>query len=140
MKGRTAGILGGAAGLALVATTLLAAPGTLGTPWQRAQVFATCSGRLAAVGTRQHADRNPAWSETLEQREMFERMLEATLPAAIEHGVPDNEPVRWRSAGWVEMAVLLLDMFRNEDPGRAAQARHALEGRVADCTGLLLGS
>lgn len=132
-------IPGGALVLALAVPAAFAAPQTPGTPWKRAEVFAVCSGRLAAMATRQHADRDPAWSETRAQREMFDLLLEATLPVAMEHGVPRDEPVRWRSAGWGEMAVLLSDMIHAGDAGRTARAETALKQRIADCTGLLLG-
>ncbi|SIO22711.1 hypothetical protein SAMN05444722_0909 [Rhodovulum sp. ES.010] len=139
MAGMTTRILGGALAVALLAPAARAAPDTPGTPWKRAEVFATCSGRLAAVATRQQADGNPAWSETRAHREMFDLMLEATLPSAMEFGVPRDEPVRWRSAGWVEMAGLLADMVYSGDAGRTARAQDALTARMADCTGLLLG-
>lgn len=128
--------LRGAACVILTASATLALPGT---PWKRAEVFATCSGRLAALAVRQQAMDDPAWAETLEQRDMFDMMLDATLPAALENGVPGNEPLRWRSAGWSETAVLLADMEYSFDSARAARAEAALGHRIADCRALLLG-
>ncbi|TCP43109.1 hypothetical protein [Rhodovulum marinum] len=139
MAASTERILGGALAAALCAPAALAAPSTPATPWQRAELFATCSGRLAAMATRQHADRDPAWSETAEQRAMFDMMLDATLPSAMDHGVPQDAPLRWRSAGWVEMAGLLADISYSDDPGRMTRARDALTARIGACTGLLLG-
>jgi len=110
-----------------------------GTPWKRAEVFATCSGRLAALAARQQAERDPASTDTMRQREMFELMLEATLPEAVTYGVPQDEPLRWRSAGWVETAGLLADITYAGDEIRTSRAAAALDARISDCTGLLLG-
>ncbi|MBL3594922.1 hypothetical protein JMM63_04945 [Rhodovulum sulfidophilum] len=124
---------------ALILATAPAHPAPPGTPWKRAEVFATCSGRLAAVSARQQAEHDPDWPRTVSQRDMFNLMLEATLPEAIRFGVPRREPVLWRSAGWSEMAGLLADIAYSGDRGRAERARAALARRLSDCTGLLLG-
>jgi len=127
------------------ATLLLLAPAAGGaanmpaTPWTRAEVFATCSGRLAALGARQQADRDPASAATLRQRDMFNLMLDATMDAAMRYGVPPREDLRWRSAGWVETATLLADITYSGDAIRTARAEAALSARIADCTELLLG-
>lgn len=139
MSGMSKRIAAGALCLTLVATAGSASR-IPGSPWQRAEVFATCSGLLAALGTRQRAEHDPAWTHTLRQREMFDLLLEATLPAAVHYGVPQDEPKRWRSTGWVQAATLLADIAYAFDDGRATRAAAALEVRVADCTGLLLGS
>lgn len=136
MTGFLTTALRGAACVILTASATLALPGT---PWKRAEVFATCSGRLAALAVRQQAARDPGWTETLEQRDMFDMLLEATLPAALENGVPGDEHLRWRSAGWSETAVLLADMEYSFDSRRAARAEAALDHRIADCRSLLLG-
>lgn len=128
-----------ATGLALCATTATGTPAMPGTPWKRAEVFATCSGRLAALSARQQAEDDPGWQDTLRQRDMFDMMLEATLPRAVQYGVPEDEPLRWRSSGWSETAVLLSNVSYSFDEGRVARARAALAARIADCTGLLLG-
>ncbi|MBL3568490.1 hypothetical protein JMJ94_03115 [Rhodovulum visakhapatnamense] len=125
--------------LALAASAAAARPATPGTPWKRAELFATCSGRLSAITARQQAVDDPAWPRTMDQRDMFNLMLEATLPEAIRFGVPKDEPVLWRSAGWAEMAGLLADIAYSFDSGRADRARAALADRMSDCTGLLLG-
>lgn len=139
MAGKRPSALGGAAVLALIATAATAAPPMPGTPWKRAEVFATCSGRLAALAVRQQANRDPDWAHTRDLRDMFDLMLDATLPAAVDHGVPQDEPLRWRSAGWTEAAVLLADISYSHDSHRAERAAAALEARITDCTGLLLG-
>ncbi|MEX5727023.1 hypothetical protein Ga0609869_000376 [Rhodovulum iodosum] len=128
--------LRGAVCVVLTASATLALPGT---PWKRAEVFATCSGRLAALAVRQKAMENPDWTDTLRQRDMFDMLLDATLPAAQANGVPGGEHLRWRSAGWTDTAVLLADMEYSFDRARVARAEAALDTRIADCTTLLLG-
>jgi len=139
MTGKTPSLCGGAVLLALSATIAPAAPAMPGTPWKRAEIFATCSGRLAALAARQQAEGNPDLEATLEHRDMFDLMLEATLPDAVAFGVPESQPVRWRSEGWTETAVLLADISYSFDSGRAKRARAALDTRIGDCRGLLLG-
>jgi len=139
MGKRAASALIGGLAILLAGPVPSTAGNTPGTPWKRAEVFATCSGRLAALAARQQAERDPASTDTVRQREMFELMLEATLPEAVTYGVPQDEPLRWRSAGWVETAGLLADMTYAGDEIRTARAAAALDARISDCTGLLLG-
>ncbi|MGC9370741.1 MAG: hypothetical protein ACP5DX_14475 [Paracoccaceae bacterium] len=128
--------LRGAACLTLMASATLALPGT---PWKRAELFATCSGRLAAMAAHQQAMDQPGWTATLDRRDSFDLMLEATLPEAIAHGVPRDEAKRWRAHGWTEIAVLLADSSYSFDEGRARRARAALQARIGDCQSVLLG-
>jgi len=128
--------LRGAACLTFMASATLALPGT---PWKRAELFATCSGRLAAMAAHQQAMDQPAWAATLDRRDSFDMLLEATLPDAIAHGVPQGEAKRWRATGWSEIAVLLADSSYSFDEGRAQRARAALQARIGDCQAVLLG-
>lgn len=109
-----------------------------GTPHERAQVFATCSGRLSAMATRQRAERNPAAARTEEIRAGFEMLLDATLPAAIDRGVPVDMAVLWHAAGWHEIAYLLADVHYSADPGRVRRARDRMQARLDDCREMLL--
>ncbi|ARE40013.1 hypothetical protein RGUI_1872 [Rhodovulum sp. P5] len=132
-------LLGGAFLLTVTTTTAIGAPAMPGTPWKQAEVFSICSGRLAALAARQQANDDPQSTRTLRQRDMFDLMLEATLPDAVSYGVPEDEPLRWRSSGWSETAILLSNISYSFDAGRVERAQAALEQRIADCTGLLLG-
>lgn len=130
-------VLRGAACLLLTATTALALPGT---PWKRAEVFATCSGRMAALATRQQALQDPGYPATQTSRETFDLLLDATLPSAIAHGVPEGQALRWHSVGWSEVAVLLADADYSFDSLRAEKARQALDLRIQDCNALILSA
>lgn len=129
--------LRGAACLMLMASATLALPGT---PWKRAEVFATCSGRLAALAAHQQAMDQPEWMRMAETRETFDLMLDATLPEALAYGVPDGESTRWRAGGWSEVAVLLADAIYSSDTTRAERAQTALRARIGDCTALILSA
>ena len=104
----------------------------------RAEVFATCAGRLAALATNQASLGNPDHERTSQARDLFDIMLEATIPAALDDGVPDNVPGLWRSAGWAEIASLLNDMHYSLDNGRSNRAKTAIEARITDCERLVL--
>ncbi|MEC8796468.1 MAG: hypothetical protein VXX48_09050, partial [Pseudomonadota bacterium] len=75
---------------------------------------------------------------TSQARDLFDIMLEATIPAALDDGVPDNVPGLWRSAGWAEIASLLNDMHYSLDNGRSNRAKTAIEARITDCERLVL--
>lgn len=128
-------VLRGVACLLVTATTALALPGT---PWKRAELFATCSGRMAALATNQQALKDPGWSATQSNREMFDLLLDTTLPEAMAHGVPQGEAERWRAGGWTEVAVLLADVSYSFDPLRAHLAQEALSLRIEDCKAVIL--
>lgn len=119
----------------LTATAALALPGT---SYERAELFATCAGRMAALATSQRALNHPETGSTEQVREDFDMMLDATLPAALSQGVPPNEPRLWRSSGWSEIASLLADAQYSFDLRRAERAQDALEARIRDCRAILL--
>ena len=105
---------------------------------KRAEVFATCAGRLAAMATRLHALEDPGAAQAARLSADFAALLEATLPAALEAGVPPAQPARWRAGGWREAAHLLAEVQYSFDAGRARRAEGALEARLADCRALVL--
>jgi hypothetical protein len=107
-------------------------------PHQRAEVFATCSGRLAALSTRLDALDDPGAAQAKRLSEDFAALLDATLPAALAAGVPPNQPERWRASGWGEAAHLLAEVQYSFDQGRAARAEAALAARLDDCRALIL--
>ncbi|KAJ55734.1 hypothetical protein ACMU_13690 [Actibacterium mucosum KCTC 23349] len=108
------------------------------TPWQQAEMFAVCSGRLSALSVHEQANRKAGHAETEAHRQTFEALLEATMPAAIEHGVPENQAGVWRSNGWVEIAGLLADANYSMDAKRADRAEAELKQRIATCRDMVL--
>ncbi|SMX33899.1 hypothetical protein [Actibacterium lipolyticum] len=125
-------------GVALSALTASAALTLPSTAHERAEVFAKCSGRLSALATNQRALKNPDVSTTERAHQNFEMMLSATLPDAIERGVPTSKPILWHASGWSEIAYLLADIQYSNDEIRAQRAKDAIEQRIDDCSALIL--
>lgn len=124
----------GAVLIAVTGTYALALPTT---PHEQAEVFAICSGRFEAIATRQKALKMPEAARSKHIKDNFDLLLEATLPAALEFGVPESMPEQWRSGGWVEIAGLLADEQYSFDARRSRLARDAMEKRLDDCRNLI---
>lgn len=101
-------------------------------------MFATCSGRLSALATRQRAHAQNEALATTEQSALFETLLEAVLPDALHDGVPVSQPAQWRSQGWTEVAALLAEMDYSFDARMAARAQQAVQQRINSCRAVLL--
>lgn len=127
-------------GVALSVLTASAATALPGTAFERAEVFATCEGRLSALATNQRALKNPDQRQTEQVRADFDLMLDATLPAAWAQGVPPTQHVQWRSSGWSEIAALLADTYYSVDAGRVRRAEDAISQRIDACQSLLLSA
>lgn len=125
-------------GIALSVFAAHAAFALPSTPWQQAEMFAVCSGRLSALAAHEQAMRAPGHAETEQVRITFDMLLEATMPAAIEHGVPEKQARVWRSNGWVEVAALLADASYSLDATRAERAVVNLRRRISDCRAMVL--
>lgn len=120
--------------LALGAATLPALPARA---HERAEVFATCSGRLAALAARQRGlDRDAADSTQMAQA--FDMLVAAIMPDAIDDGVPPGHDRIWRGRGWAEVAGLLADADYSFDATRAERALHAAQARIDACRDMVL--
>lgn len=106
--------------------------------YERAEVFAVCSGRLSALHVRQKADRNPAAWDTRKLKSEFDALFDAVIDSAYAEGVPGTEPTRWRARGWTEVASLLNHAQYSADQELSEAARRALARRVQDCRDLVL--
>lgn len=124
--------------MVLLIVTTHAASALPGSPSQRAELFATCAGRLAAMATRQRADRHPDLEQTERFSADFDMMLEAVMPAALDHGMPPQQVVTWRSGGWVEVAHLLADRHYSGDQSRIERATQRLSEQLSHCRDLIL--
>lgn len=107
-------------------------------PHQRAELFATCVGRLEALALDHTRVDSDAAERLRGQKQGFEMLLEATLPAALDDGVPEKMPRIWRAGGWSEIAHLLAEMQYSLDQGRADRAEAVLDERLHECEGVLL--
>lgn len=139
MTAVTSPLLRGAAlsGLCL----LLAAVNAAALParsFERAEIFATCSGRLAALATRQRALNEAGADDNARLARAFETLVEATMPDAVDDGVPPGHDLIWRGRGWGEVAGLLADVDYSFDAGRAERALVAVEARIEACRDVLL--
>ncbi|MDF0600110.1 hypothetical protein P1J78_05145 [Psychromarinibacter sp. C21-152] len=105
---------------------------------ERAQTFAVCSGRLSALAVRQSAMEDPEATATRRLMQDFDMLLEATLPAAYDEGVPERQPRVWRARGWTEIAGLLRETHDSPDAGRAERAAAQLTQRIRQCRDLIL--
>lgn len=125
-------------GAMLIVLGIQAAHALPGSPSERAEVFAICSGRLSAMATRQRALHHPDAHATDRIRADFDMLLEATWPAARDYGVPEQMSVLWRSGGWREAAFLMADIQYSGDAYRVAQAEKGLTQRLEACRQLIL--
>ena len=118
--------------------TALAAPAVPSRSSERVEIFATCSGRLAALVTRQKALGEESASENDRLRAEFDMLVDAILPDALADGVGQQQPDRWRIDGWSEIALLLAAAEHGVDARRADTARLTLTSRIDTCRDLLL--
>lgn len=106
--------------------------------FERAELFATCSGRIAAFAARQHALNQDDAPQLRAWVDQFDMLLDATMPFAVEEGVPWGQPTLWRSQGWSEVAALLSDADYSFDAGLSIRAMEAVEHRIDSCKSVLL--
>ena len=106
--------------------------------FERAELFANCSGRLSALAAHQDAQDDENAADTRRLSAEFAALLSAVLPDALNQGVPAGQAKRWRSTGWVEIAVLLRETQYSFDQRRTDAADQQLVTRIATCKRLIL--
>ena len=121
----------------LVATTPHASP-LPARAFERAEVFASCAGRFAALSTHQRAQQEADADTSRALSDAFSQMLEAVLPHALAQGVPMGQETRWRSAGWSEVAALLREKHPSIDQRRSDAAGRQLLRKMTSCRQLVL--
>jgi len=109
-------------------------------PTQRAEVFATCTGRLSALTEHQWMTDGPASEHTAEMRDRFADLLDAVAAEAIEAGLPPGYLMDWRLRAKLVQRDLLSDALFSEDSGRRDRAAKVAETNVATCRALILQS
>lgn len=106
--------------------------------FERAELFATCTGRMPAIAARQQSHGEDGAQQNALLCDEFEMLLEAVQPSALNDGVPEAQLSKWRSRGWVEIANHLNDLDTSFDARRASRAKHALERQITNCRDVLL--
>lgn len=135
MRQFVAKLWGCASVLTFVAQVSIALPSM---SFQQAELFAVCSGRLAALATHQKYMKSSDSSDSERLRREFDMLLDAVLPDAESQGVPPGQAKRWRSQGWAEMAGYLADVQYSFDQSVADTALAASASRVEQCRDVLL--
>jgi len=132
--------MGGLKTLALVFTLLAPAAAAQGLPWspsERVQVFATCAGRYAALAEHQRFFDGAASERAMQMQEIFEDLIEATMPEAVDWGMPGRQALDWHIAAKMATASLL-----NSANFGTNERRREIDGAAADtylqeCRGLV---
>jgi len=112
------------------ATTAQAMPQS---PAERAQLFATCAGRLSALTEFQWMFDGPESERTQARRDQFVGLLEVTVQDAVADGMPGNLVMGWRLNAKVAQADLLRKSRFATDPRLAAHATIRAETLIRDC-------
>jgi hypothetical protein len=109
-------------------------------PTKRAELFAQCAGWLLALEEQQWLFDGPASEQTARYRAAFLDLLEATIPAATEQGLPAELPMSWRVIARAEQRTLLQQARFATDPLARAPADATARARIESCIGLLPAS
>lgn len=109
-------------------------------PSERVQVFATCAGRYSALAEHQRFFDGAASERAQETQRVFEELLEATLPAAIDWGMPGRQALTWRVSAKVATSQLLHSSTFSPDDRHKAIAQEAAQGHLKECEGLVFGT
>ncbi|KIC41802.1 hypothetical protein RA28_20715 [Ruegeria sp. ANG-S4] len=104
----------------------------------RAELFATCSGRMEALAARHRGRKEDDAILVTDMQQEFDLMLQAVLPWALSDGVDEIQPARWRVQGWVQVAYLLADIDYSLDAQITEGAKRQLHHRIAECRAVLL--
>ncbi len=102
-------------------------------PSQRALAFATCAGRYAAEDSQWDLETAPS-----PERELFESLLEATLPDAIDYGMPASEARSAKMNAWRAHSYLRNDSDYALDSSRRDRAAAQRARNLETCKALVL--
>ncbi len=128
-------LTGGAALLTIAAHAAFALPAF---SYQRAEVFAVCAGRMAALAAHERNMHDTHAPDIQRMQDEFDLLLDAIMPYAVDDGVPVNQARLWQAQGWTEMAGYLAEMHYSFDTTIVQLANEAADDRIGQCRGLLL--
>lgn len=118
---------------AVLISAALSASAQYLSPSQRALAFATCAGRFLAVESR--------WGEPMPEDSasaLFDSLVDATLPDAIDYGMPERAAIDARVQAWRSHAYLRQDMRHAVDSRRIDRAAAQLKRDLESCKALVL--
>ncbi|MEL6509801.1 MAG: hypothetical protein AAGK28_15605 [Pseudomonadota bacterium] len=108
-------------------------------PSERVQVFATCAGRLSAFVDHQRTIGGLVPEQLETQRGNFEALLSATIPDAVDYGLPQAQAMDWQIHAKLAQSRLLMRADFYGDAIIKAKAREAAEAFLRECDRFLLG-
>lgn len=108
-------------------------------PSQRAELFANCAGRLAALEEHQRMFDGSASERTRQIVNRFEALLEAVMPDAIDYGMPGRQVWSWRVNAKQAQSLLLSRATFSQDHRLLQRSKQASERYIAECESLVLG-
>lgn len=123
--------MGGLRTLLLILAGAASTAGATTLPWspsERVQLFATCAGRYAALAEHQRFFDGAASDRATDMQEIFQELIEATLPEAVDWGMPGRQALDWHITAKMATASLLnsaefgTNQRRREIDGAAAQS------------------
>lgn len=109
-------------------------------PVDQARVFATCAGRFSALVSHNYLFDGAAAEAAEARRDGFADLLDATLPDALDAGLPETQAMAWRVEAKAAQAYLLSRAAFHEDARAAEAAEKAAKQALTSCEMLLLGA
>ena len=82
----------------------------------------------------------PASEQTRDVLRVFEALLEAVLPDAIEYGMPGRQVWSWRVNAKHAQSILLNRATFGQDHRMLDRSSRAAEQYISDCESLVLGA
>lgn len=127
--------------LALLTTSLTTASLALPfSPSERAQLFANCAGRLAALEEHQRMFDGQASEKTQVVMSQFEALIDAIRPDAIAYGMPGRQIWSWRINAKHAQSALLQRATFSPDARMVERAQTASDQYIAECEQLVIGT
>lgn len=129
---------------ALILGLMIIGPGESGAqPWpnspsERAQVFAVCAGRLAALADHQLYFDSAAAERARTQQQVFDALLKAVMPDALKYGMPGAQALNWRMHAKLAQSSLLMRANFNTDVIVKAKAQEAAAAFLSECEQFVL--
>lgn len=107
-------------------------------PSQRAELFATCEGRMAALARHYWDVQHEDAKETSGFQAQFADLLQAVLPDAKRHGITVEQTAQWQIDGLNEISELILTIRHGLTLENSSTANQAFVQKLQICATLLL--